>query len=586
MLKKLSYNSWSIRAKLITTILLCVILSIGMMGFYSYFYYTRSVSNKLQDAVHSETSSLTNIAVDKMWSVIELSRDITYAAEIEGIIIGNRRDNYGESLFNEYMNSSLLRKFYSRNEVLFAGVIVQDYPGSVFYYEPTGNNQVEIFKENVMKSATEHMKDDSREIMFLISDDNIYMIRNLFSIRDLSNLGCLIVQIREDYIFGHFDKNSVWSENLLYSINGIENSYGNLNEEVHSIEYVEQNMQLVSKGTEIFFDNNLLYVIDAQKSSDFELKCMSVVYQNKVYSSSQDIFSITVFLVVLIIPFIVIILYQVYKSISVPINKMVSAMKVVENGNFGVTYDYDKKDEFKYLFDSFNHMTKQMDSLIKNLYEEELASKDAKIMALQSQINPHFLNNTLEMLLWRARKLGDEETESMLEALCVIFNASMDRSSRRFIMLSEEIEYVAAYLYISEQRFKEKLKIIEDIDLSLSDILIPRLTIQPLMENAIKHGIEPIGSGTIWISIKREDDVAMIQIINNGKILSDDNAKRINNILNGTLKMGGRTSLGIKNLNERIKLLYGDQYGLTIYRDDQNRTVSRLIIPILYEDNI
>ena len=582
MAKKFPIKKWSIRTNLVSIILICLIMSVGIMAYYSYFYYTRSISNRLRDAVNSETTSMTAIAADKLNSIIRLSRDITYEGEFEEIVTESEREGYNKNLFKEAISTSLLKKFYSKNEVMFVGFIYANSPGDLYYYETTGNRQLYLFRENVMELALNNMKTDSPEVEFFIYDGYVYIIRNLLSIRDLSKLGCLIIQVEEDYLFGHFKNNTTWSDELVYSINGQEKTF--TEKTIYDIRYVEQSMRSVSK--EVFTDENHLYVIGAQNTNDYELKCMSIVNQNKVYSSAQDIFSITVFLIVVIIPFIAILLFQVYKSISVPIDKLAGAMKSFEHGNFGIVYEYEKNDEFRYLFDSFNHMTKQIETLMENLYEEELASKDAKIMALQSQINPHFLNNTLEMLLWQARRLGDQEIEGMLEALCVIFNASMDRSSKRFVLLSEEIEYVTAYLYISEKRFKEKLTISESIDDSLGTILIPRLTIQPLMENAIKHGIEPIGSGTIWISIKENGDLATIKIINNGKVLTDEDAQRINNILSGTIKVSGTTSLGIRNLNERIKLLYGEEYGLTIYRDKYDRTVSRLIVPILRNDNI
>lgn len=572
-------KNWTIRWKLIAMIVICLFLPIAVMGYYSYFYYTRSISNKLQDAVHSETATMTNIAVDKINTIIDLSRDVTYMGEIEGVIVGDERYDYTSNAFNEYINNSLLSKYYSRSEIMFASIITTKKPNHVYYYEPTGNKQLSIFKENVMDEALKHMSSGSVDVKFIIYEGNVYLIRNLLSIRDYKNMGCLILQVSENYIFDQFKNDIVWGENLIYSINNNEYFYGKKNNQIHDIEYVEQNMEKVS--AEIFSDNNLLYVIESQKTRDFEIKCMSIVDPNKVYSSSQDVFIVTVFLIILIIPFVFMILFQVYKSISVPINKMVNAMTDVQKGNFGVTYEYNKNDEFKYLFDTFNHMTLKMDSLIQNLYKEELATKDAKIMALQSQINPHFLNNTLEMLLWKARVLGDEEIEGMIESLCVIFNASMDRSNRKFVKLSEEIEYVNAFLFISEKRFKEKLEVVQEIDDSLNDILIPRLTIQPLMENAVKHGIEPVGKGTIWISIKQHKNIVLIQIINNGKILTKENEHRINNILNGTINSNGRTSLGIRNLNERIRLLYGEEYGLTIFKDGEDRTVSKLIIPIL-----
>lgn len=269
---------------------------------------------------------------------------------------------------------------------------------------------------------------------------------------------------------------------------------------------------------------------------------------------------------------------------------MVDAAQSLEKGDIGMQVEGAPmpNSEFEVLKNSFNKMSSKIKYLFDVAYSEKLARKDAKIIALQSQINPHFLNNTLEMMNWQARMAGDVTVSKIIEALGTLLNYSMDRSNKKMIHLSEELHCVDAYCYIISMRFGKRLKIEKEIDNDLMQLEVPQLILQPLIENAVVHGVETVKSGTIWIKVYKDGQNAILRIINTGKGMSEEDIKRVAAILEGRYEADQKRheSLGIYNVNERIKLIYGEEYGLLIEPDGEDRVVSTITLPLEYDPNL
>jgi len=235
--------------------------------------------------------------------------------------------------------------------------------------------------------------------------------------------------------------------------------------------------------------------------------------------------------------------------------------------------------EFAYLGNSFNAMSDKLKNQFERIYKEELALRDAKIMALQSQINPHFLNNTLEIINWEARLADDVKVCQMLEALSTMLNAAMDRKHRPLIHLSEEMMYVDAYLFIIRERLGKRLTVEKEISPETLDCYVPRLVLQPLLENAVEHGINPVQKGTIIIRAYREQDRLLLEIENDGVTTYDDLMKIQTLLSDEPLPEGtGSASLGIRNVHERVKIIYGQESGLSITITEKGNTLSRMNI--------
>ena len=201
-----------------------------------------------------------------------------------------------------------------------------------------------------------------------------------------------------------------------------------------------------------------------------------------------------------------------------------------------------------------------------HIYEEELALKDARIMALQSHINPHFMNNTLEIINWEARLAGNDKVSEMISSLGILLDAALDRKKQPEVPLKEELTYVKAYLFIMKERFGKRLEVTLEIPEELYQEKVPRLILQPVIENAIAHGVQVQGTGKVRITGKKEQDFLILAVHNDGTMTEEDEA-RIERLLKPDYNTSRESSgnLGIANVNQRLRILYGEESGLSIF---------------------
>ncbi len=201
-------------------------------------------------------------------------------------------------------------------------------------------------------------------------------------------------------------------------------------------------------------------------------------------------------------------------------------------------------------------------------------------MALQSHINPHFMNNTLEIINWEARLSGNEKVSKMIGALSTMLDAAMDRRKRPQVRLSEEMGYVNSYLYITGERLGSRLKVEKELPEELMDCVVPRLILQPVIENAVEHGVAPNGSGTVRLRGYCDDAYLYLETINDGGMTEEDRA-RIERLLDPNYNTGKEPAgnLGIANVNQRLRILFGDPCGLTITEREDGKVVAKLTMP-------
>ena len=270
------------------------------------------------------------------------------------------------------------------------------------------------------------------------------------------------------------------------------------------------------------------------------------------------------------------------RKISRPIEELMAGAAEIQKGQWGHQIDCAAGSrEFEYLTDSFNQMSARLQYQFDCLYQEELARRDAQIKALQAHINPHFLNNTLESINWQARMSGDVKASRMIEALSTVLDAALDRKGMPEVPLSEEMRYVNAYLYIVTQRFGKRLTVDIDLPAELMECRVPRLILQPVIENAVEHGIRSVGEGRVALRGRLEEGFLILEIENDGGLSPEDEA-HIARLLSPDYDMAGEPSgnIGIANVNLRLRILYGPACGLTIFRGEGSAVIARLTVAV------
>ena len=273
---------------------------------------------------------------------------------------------------------------------------------------------------------------------------------------------------------------------------------------------------------------------------------------------------------------ILVCLLVVSLAITAPVKKLIEAMREVQQGNFDYRIDNKRSDEMGRLMETFNYMVFKIDMLIKEVYQEKLAQKNAELEALQSQINPHFLYNTLDTINWMLLEKKEYEISGIVVSLGEMMKYAISRSSRT-VALREEIRHVSNYLLIQKERMEDKLEYEIDIPHQYESVQVPRLILQPLVENAIIHGIETGGKVSIRVYEREEDGGCWLEVSDNGAGMDEEQLKRLRD---GTTEMRmDHRSIGVENVNKRIRLYYGEEFGLMIESRLGEGTVIRFCIP-------
>ena len=221
-------------------------------------------------------------------------------------------------------------------------------------------------------------------------------------------------------------------------------------------------------------------------------------------------------------------------------------------------------------------MSSEMKEQFERSYLEQQASQRAQIKALQSQINPHFLNNTLEIINWEARMAGNDRVGAMIEALSTMLNAALDRDGRTQIALREELSYMDAYLYIIRERLGESFCVHKQIDESLLSRQVPRLILQPIAENAVEHDLARHGGGNLWLRVYRAGHRLVLEVEHDGSMTEKDR-ERIADQLEGEGEIS--SSVGIRNVSKRLKLIYGKEGALSMDETDHGTILARISFP-------
>ena len=303
---------------------------------------------------------------------------------------------------------------------------------------------------------------------------------------------------------------------------------------------------------------------------------MLSVDRRQQFSEMYAFRRLTIFMFLALIPFLVLIAVYLYRRITRPITILSDASRRIEEGELGVTVPMHGSDELGRLGESFSHMSLRLKELIDRTYKEEIELKNAQILALQSRINPHFMNNALEDINWQARIEGSETISAMVSSLSILLNATMARKDRRLVTLREEMEVADAYIYFVQQRFGPELTVEKETESGAMDSILPLLTVQPLLENAVEHGIAPAGGGRITIQAKRAGECLQLGIINTGRGAEKEDRERIDAALRGCAT---DNHVGLANIVNRLRLIYGEKVVIRVDTEQPGETGVFIDIP-------
>ncbi|SDX95813.1 Histidine kinase-, DNA gyrase B-, and HSP90-like ATPase [Evansella caseinilytica] len=320
---------------------------------------------------------------------------------------------------------------------------------------------------------------------------------------------------------------------------------------------------------------------------DKELKTYDAFYRS-IIEQSAELNQLGIWLLLFLTFSLIVVMYTLSRSITRPINQLTEAANALSRGEFDSEVQVDSKDELAFLAKTFNRMRLNINNLIseiqmkaqleKELQENKLLLQESQFRSLQSQINPHFLFNTLNTISKKAYLEGAAQTSDLLVNIAGLLRYNLKRLNRS-VTLYEEVTVLKQYIDIQKNRFTDRFQFNEEIDDTALSIPIPALTLQPIIENAVIHAIEPQeDGGMIAFRVKDQQDIVLIEIEDDGPGMSDQKAKQL---LEGLIvpKEGHSTGIGFTNVIKRLRIFYGRDDLVNIESEIGQGTKISLLIP-------
>ncbi len=549
----------SLKTGMLSIIVSCWLVPIFIVVVLSGVLFDRSYREK----VYQEMDASFGSAIRQVQMQLETAITDSKAVSYDGVIReayrvyledGDRADLYRRT--NEYLGQSFFRKSQ------YQAVSIHYWAPEInvnSYYFSSGTAGYELLnqcRENVPEILSA-MADADTKILFLTPGGSLCMTRNLVDI-NFKPYATISMVLDCDMLFRPLAAISR-SEVMSIAIDGttlfLED--GALCMELEDGQSWDMHYQAEADGHHL--------LVDAR------------VKQYDVWEENPWLFWSVLSVALLVLPLLVVMIGLFYRHVTRPVETLVEANTRVQAGQRGYGIEQAAPNaEFEKLYRHFNTMSEELKNQFEQSYLEQQATQRARIKALQSQINPHFLNNSLEIINWEARLAGNDRISAMIEALSTMLGAALDRDDRTQIPLSEELGYVDAYLYIIRERLGGHLSVTREMDSAMEKVMIPRLILQPIVENAVEHDIVESRGGALILRAGMQEGDVVLEVEHNGTMSSQDR-ETIARLL--SQEEGIKGQVGLKNVYQRLRLLYREAGTLTIEEIRPGTILARIRFP-------
>lgn len=565
-IRKWMNELFSLRISILIIVILCWLLPTVVLGSFLGTRFFTTLKEKTEVSLTTASEQAQVRLKENVDALVMIAKEVVYDGVLSGTISSYDND---EITYEEYFSAcrSYLEQKHGRERLLDFSLFFRIQNPTGIFYTTDDYPEAIYFQQNLLKYVLEISDELDTGCLFFSHNDRMYMVRNLFNTR-LQKYGMLVLGINSERLFASA-MSTAKEINAECCIRLDDFVLGN-------DQYMDVEAGMGEAG-EI-----LLYTIDAS-TRDYTLRFQVQADKREVFRDMDTFRTIMMWIFMLLIPICILITMFLNRRIVQPIKLLSDASEEMSNGKLGVTVPMHGNDELGRLGSAFSSMSLRLQYMVEKSYKEEIALRDARIQAMQSRINSHFLNNALETINWQARMEGNETISTMVEALSCLLNASMDRNERHLVPLHEDLAVADAYFYFIGLRFGEKLTVWKHVEEGIENLLVPRIAIQTLVENAIEHGIAPMGGGRIYLTIYSRYNMLTVEVTNTGNKLTDDDLIRIRRLMSESDDAGGH--MGIRNVSRRLRLLFGDKATMSIHMDERGQTVATFTMPAISEED-
>jgi two-component system, sensor histidine kinase YesM len=596
-------NLWpnmKLKAKLLVSYFFLIVIPFGFFTLFSNLQVSSAVETLVKYSAKQSFDQTGEFVTYKIKKIIDVMNVIIMDKDLNATLSQNPDSvNINQQLKIQYdLNNYLLHyknndeifdiKLYVDNRFLFSGedsdfLSLQDEENSGWYKDQVSDRR-KVYWRSPQKIAQLPSMSEGRD------EDQNTVISAISSILDSNNysrtLGLVRIDIQQSNLNAIIRKSSATKNNITYLINSKNEiiSSSNMN--------IPDSWKLNTKLLTDLMHNNSYFDIYSIGNYKFLLACesipnsdwlmVSVTPYAEISAVGKNIVKGTLLLFLLIGTAAYGVSFLISSSITKRIWLLIKNMRNVQTGNFNSTTVSNSQDEIGELVTNFNEMSAKLSFLIQEQFRIGQEAKASELKALQAQINPHFLYNTLDLINWTAINNNVPEISSIVRSLSKFYKLSLSKGLS-IIPIADEIEHVKMYMDLQNKRFNNAFVFELEADPAVYSFCTAKIILQPIVENAIIHGIlqKVEKKGSIKLSVALKNGTVIFTITDDGIGISDD---KIGQILL-TPSSEELHGYGIRNINEKIKLLYGDGYGLTYKSNVSIGTTVTIKIPAVKLEN-
>lgn len=565
------YRKLNIKNKLLFMFVFQMILPIVLLGFFLF----KNVENNMKSQALTLSQDMLKVLelrmIDFNRNIEAVSQDILYDLELYDVLNDDRSDAL--KYYNNVNNMENDLRTITLSDDYIHAIRIIDNNGEVHDYDQISGrqNNKNIPLDTLYGLARELGGPSQWYIDYNSGKPVIYLTRIINDLNMFNEVGLMVITANLEPMRAEY---ASFTSNFFEEVILLDHE----DRVVFTSEDVSRTVEIPKdKITGVFYaDKEKNKMISYRRNESLGWTLVTVISRDALLDEVND-FTRFAFMIFIPLAFLLS-MFTIFEGMDMvdAIHHIVSGMKDVSKGKKKVNIHVERQDELGFLADSFNDMTSEIEVLVEDIHSEQLTRKEVELKALQAQINPHFLYNTLETINWHAQLKGAPEISEMVTALSSIMEATIGRDNK-LISLRDELEYIENYLSIMTFRYEGRLSIIRDVDPKVLGIKIPRLILQPIIENAINHGIgQKTNDREISIVIERRNQHVVIEISDTGKGMTEKQLEKLQKKLND---LETDKSIGLVNVNKRLKLFYGERYGIRVTSELNAFTKVTVVIP-------
>lgn len=601
------YYRISMKKKWIIFICVTIIYQIVLIGYFGYKNYEEVIEDHFIQSVQKDVGNITEQVSDRLKSLEEFAMKLQYDEYIYSFIqekeyslraslntTSRQYKSIPEYEFKRSVERHLNSVLLSRPEIQLASLQFVTAPENTYtvtrkksYAEELSFAEINIYEKK--------LESDTNTVYYMDINKDIYIVQKIISRGSFQQAATIVLKIDRAMVLEKLEEMLEGAKKGVYVV-GLGNKEilvaGDVStEHKHKVlqYFKESNRPDMYSGAN---PKNEIIVYDTIETTNQNIGVAVLIFKDILLADVRATSRQIILVSFITIPFFLLLAYKLYKDIIHPVYDLSAKMKQIQEGEMGVLIETTRSDEIGVLFRSFNKMSNKINYLVNRVYKEQLAFKNSEIRALQAQINPHFLYNTLELINWSARLQGADDVAEMIEALGGIMEVNIDRKDERFLTVQEELKYTNHYIFLIKKRFGDKIQFEQEIEEGVMARKVPRLILQPMIENAIEHGVEPIGRGKVTIRMYTYEDMLMIEIQDSGQGIEKDvieemqyNLEHWDAVGSEKVESTSKGKIGVLNVHSRLRLIYGKHSGIQVSSNYGEGTRITMRIPTTEEDD-